>query len=85
MYSVPVSPAGAGRIGTRLARALERDGKRTVADLARLSARDLTRIPMVGPQGRAEIRRVLDEHGYPVARIEEPRRAAAPLPAGDSS
>jgi hypothetical protein len=75
MSATIASLAGAGRIGTRLARALERDGKRTVADLARLSARDLTRIPMVGPQGRAEIRRVLDEHGYPVAHLEEPPTA----------
>jgi hypothetical protein len=47
--------AVAGIISPRLARALVRDGKRTVADLAKLSPAELMTIPNVGPKGLAII------------------------------
>jgi hypothetical protein len=51
--------AAAGIIPPRLAMALVRDGKRTVADLANLSPGELMTIPKVGPKGRAIIDRLV--------------------------
>jgi hypothetical protein len=51
--------AAAGIIPSRLAMALVRDGKRTVADFAKLSPGELMTVPNVGPKGREIIDRLV--------------------------
>jgi hypothetical protein len=63
--------AGRRLIPLRLAKALVRDGRHTIGDLARMSRRDLWTVPDVGPHGRAIVRALLAEHGHDVARFAE--------------